>query len=88
MNLSLVVRNVLFQLLDFVLQLPNPFLNLRLVVVRGAFPWGLFLPVDKEETARIGTSVRCWGSPAGVVKVGKMGIAPTFMYEGVIETHG
>ena len=77
-DVFLVLRNVLLQLLDFVLQLPDSFLRLRLVAVRGAFARGDSLPVDIEETARGGTSARSPGLLAVGMVLGELGFASAF----------
>ena len=50
-NLTLVLRHVLLQMFDLVLQLPDLLLHLSLETVRGAFARGNSLLVDDEEAA-------------------------------------
>lgn len=52
-DINPVVRNVVLQMLDFLLQLPNPIFNLCLEAMRGAFTGSDCLPVDNEEAAAL-----------------------------------
>lgn len=95
----LVLRNVVLQMLDFVLQRLDSFLKLRLEAVRGAFAGGDSLPVDHEERAGLGWAVVVvegvvdaslpgarW--PAGELEGGGLGFAAAFEVEDVVVTHG
>ena len=46
-------RNVIFQLLDLILNLPDLLLELRLAAVRGAFPGDDFLLGYEDDTAAV-----------------------------------
>ena len=101
-NVILVLRNLVLQMLDLVLQLPKSLLLLRLEAVRGAYPPGGWAPIDEEESAglrlvaavevtvasRMGTALRRvhWG--AGREQDGGLGFAAAFEGERVVETHG
>ena len=50
-DIMLVIRNVVLQMLDFLLQLPHLLLNPGLVAVRGAFAWCFSLLFDSATAA-------------------------------------
>lgn len=97
-DFTLVLRNVVLQKLDFLLQLPNLLLNLRLGAVRGALAGGDSLLVDDEETAALGSvavavgvgvesSLAGVGGRAGAYEGGRLGFAAAFEGEDVVEAH-
>ena len=97
-NLTLVLRHVLLQMLDLVLQPPNLLLHLCLETVRGAFAGGDSLLVDDEETAvwgwgavsvafTVGCSAPGTGGSAGGEEGGGLGFAAAFVGKDVVVAH-
>ena len=70
-NVILVLRNFVLQMLDLILQLPNPLLHLRLEAVRGALPWDGSVLIDEDESAglRLAAAVE-------VAVISRVGTAP------------
>ena len=87
-------RNVVFQLLDLILNLPDLLLELRLAAVRGAFPGDDSLLGYEDDTAAVvGTAVAVEGGveTAFFVAVGGedwgLGLAAAVEGVGVVVAH-
>lgn len=97
-DIMLVFRNVVLQMLDFLLQLPNLLLNPGLMAVRGAFAWCFSLLIDSATAAmewatvvvkvRVETSLPGAGRRAGEEQGRGLGFAAAIKDEDIVETHG